>query len=252
MTKTLLKKNPTAGLDPTKVILDERIGSRLAHLVTSDGFQAAESLSTLLRAIDRTTQHLRKVGETDEGIPVVKLVTNDELREESRNRNKVVVKQKKGEDSSKQVELNWAITENDLGYRLKRIEQFLKEGRRVEVLIAPKKGGRRATKDEIDELLATMRATIAEVEGGSEEWKKMEGKIGGQVTLFFQPKDEGGKAKAEKEAKKREEREERLKEKEEEKAEKKRKLEKRLAKKKEEEKREEKERKEKLNLSINS
>lgn len=120
------------------------------------------------------------------------------------------------------------------------------------MLIAPKKGGRRATKDEIDELLVNMRATIAEVEGGSEEWKKMEGKIGAQVTLFFQPKDEGGKAKAEKEAKKREEREERLKEKEEEKAEKKRKLEKRLAKKKEEEEREEKERKEKLNLSVNS
>jgi len=242
---------PKSAFDPAKVILDERIGSRTAHLVTENGFQAAEPLASLLRDIDRGTSHLRKVGETEEGIPVVKLVTIDQLREELKTQKKVVVKQKKG-DTSKQVELNWAITENDLGYRLTRIEQFLKEGRRVEVMIAPKRGGRRATKEEIDGLLATMRQTIADVEGGSEEWKKMEGTVGAQVTMFFQPKDEGGKATAEKVAKKREEREERLTQKEEDKAEKKRKLEKRLAKKKGEEDREEKERKEKLNLSVNS
>ena len=190
------------------------------------------------------------MGETDAGIPVVKLVTKDQLREEVRNQGKVITKQKKTEDSSKQIELNWAITENDLGYRLKRIAQFIKEGRRVEVLIAPKRGGRRATKEEIDELLATLRSAVAEVDGGSEEWKRMEGKIGGQLTLFFQPKDEGSQAKTQKAAKKREEREEKLSQKEEEKAERKRKLEKRMAKKKEDEEREETERKKLLNLSV--
>jgi len=176
----------------------------------------------------------------------------EELRDELAAKRKVRVTQKNKDDSSKQVELNWAITENDLGYRLKRIEQFLKEGRRVEVMVAPKRGGRKATKDEVNELLANIKRTVAEVEGGGEEFKKMEGTAGAQVTMFFQPKDQGKQANAEKTAKKQEEREERLTQKEEDKAEKKRKLEKRMAKKKEEEDRLDKERKERLNLSMDS
>lgn len=253
VTKTMLKHNPIAGLDPTKVILDENIGARSAHLVTahSDGntFQEAQPLSSLLRSIDRTTSHLRKVGETKEGIPVVRIVTKEALREEARNmaRQKTV---KKVDDLVKQVELNWAITENDLNYRLNWIERFIGEGRRVEVLIAPKRGGRRATKDEIESLLARVRQAIADVEEGAEEWKAMQGPPGGQVTIYVQPKDGGGKAKGEKEAKRKEGKEGRLEKKEQEKREKQEKLERRLAKKKEEEERLEKERKEKLGSNV--
>ena len=249
VTKTLLKKNPAAGLDPTKVILDESIGSLSAHFVDGSGtMQPAQQLGQLLRDIDRSTTHLRKVGETAEGIPVVKLVTNDELRDEARSKAKLKTV-KKTDDMVKQIELNWAITGNDLGYRLDWLRRFMSEGRRVEILIAPKRRARRATKEEIAALMQTVRQAIADVEEGAEEWKTMLGVPGAQVTLYVQPKDGGGKAKEEKEAKKRGEKEDRFEKKEAVKAERQEKEEKRLAKKREADERLEKERNEKLNLS---
>jgi len=178
----------------------------------------------------------------------VKLVTNDELRDEARSKARLKTV-KKTDDLVKQIELNWAITGNDLGYRLDWLRRFMSEGRRVEILIAPKRRARRATKEEIAALMQTVRQAIADVEEGAEEWKTMLGVPGAQVTLYVQPKDGGGKAKEEKEAKKRGEKEDRFEKKEAVKAERQEKEEKRLAKKKEADERLEKERSEKLNLS---
>jgi translation initiation factor IF-3 len=249
-TKTMLKGNPMAGLDPTKVILDEQIGFRTAHLVTTEGsFQEPTPLRDLLSDIDRSTHVLRKVGTAADGIPVVKLVTKESLREEAKAkaRQKTV---KKTDDLTKQVELNWAITDNDLSYRMEWLRKFLREGRRVEVLIAPKRGGRRATKDEIQALLAKVRQEITDAEDGAEEWKDMLGLPGTQVTMYVQPRDGGGKARGEMQAKRMDSKDARIEKKLSAKEERKERLEKRLQQKKEEEERIEKERKEKLNLDV--
>ena len=45
--------------------------------------------------------------------------------------------------ATKTIELNWAIDGNDLGHRLQRIKDFLGKGNRVEVMMAPKRKGRK-------------------------------------------------------------------------------------------------------------
>lgn len=168
-------------------------------------------------------------------MPVVKVVSKEALKQEALL--KVVVKERKSEeDLTKQVELTWAITENDIGYRLTRIETFLREGRRVEVLIAPKKGGRKASREEILAVLARIRGKAEEVEG-AEEWKSMEGAAGGQAVLFFQSKEHRQQVKEAEKVKAKEGRVEKMEKKEREKEEKREKLERRLARKKEDEER---------------
>lgn len=99
-------------------------------------------------------------------------------------------------DATKQVELSWAIDSHDLFHRVRRIQEFLREGRRVEVLVAGKKKGRTTTKDEVDVIMTAVRDAIAEVEGAS-EWKEMEGQVGMEVILYFRP---GGNIEKEKKA----------------------------------------------------
>lgn len=63
----------------------------------------------------------------------------------------------------KELELNWAIAPNDLQHRLKQLRQFLEKGRRVEIMVAKKRGGRVATQDEADALVQTLQNTADEV-----------------------------------------------------------------------------------------
>ena len=87
--------------------------------------------------------------------------------------------------SVKTLELNWAIDQNDLGHRLGKVEQFLGEGRKVEIVLAAKKAGRKATLGECEQVLQRIRRNVSAVEGGREV-RAMEGKLGGVATLFFQ------------------------------------------------------------------
>ncbi|KAF1345672.1 hypothetical protein BDV97DRAFT_358806 [Delphinella strobiligena] len=76
---------------------------------------------------------------------------------------------------------------------MRRVEEFLREGRRVEVLLAKRKGGRRATEGECRGVVDRILETVEGVEG-ARQVKEMEGKLAGLVTLFF----EGPKKVAEK------------------------------------------------------
>ena len=97
--------------------------------------------------------------------------------------------------SNKMIELSWGIVQNDLEHRLKRLEEFLREGRMVDVLIVQKKRGRTAETEEMQRLVDAVRERARGLPGVS-ELKAMEGAIGKQVTLFFrgsQVGDEGVK-----------------------------------------------------------
>lgn len=87
----------------------------------------------------------------------------------------------------KTIELNWAIDKNDLSHRLDKMKQFLSKGWRIDVVMAAKRKGRKATIEEAEELLKMIRRSIAEIQG-AREWKAMEGKAGAQATIFAQGK----------------------------------------------------------------
>ncbi|KAB8296203.1 hypothetical protein EYC80_008986 [Monilinia laxa] len=96
--------------------------------------------------------------------------------------------QKKGKNPAsvvKTIEMNWAIEKNDLGHRLGKIRDFLEKGNKVEVLLAGKKKGRKATMEEAEEVVRRIREFVEEVEG-AKEGRKMEGKIGAQAILCFE------------------------------------------------------------------
>ncbi|KAH8156384.1 hypothetical protein CIB48_g11863 [Xylaria polymorpha] len=92
---------------------------------------------------------------------------------------------------TKTLELNWAIAANDLTHKMRRLDEFLGKGMRVELLLARKKGTRKATAEEGQELVRRVREAVANVPGAT-EFKKMDGVVGGVLKMFF----EGSKAKS--------------------------------------------------------
>ena len=86
--------------------------------------------------------------------------------------------------SEKTLEINWAIDLNDLGHRMTKMRKFLSDGRKVHVVLAGKRKGRKATVEECQDILKRIRDTALEVKG-AREWKIMEGKLGGLCKLYF-------------------------------------------------------------------
>lgn len=85
------------------------------------------------------------------------------------------------------MELNWAIAEGDLGHRMKKVREFLMDRRRVEIVVAPKKRGKRASREEADSMLKKVRQSITEVEG-AKEIRPMQGQVGGVVSIMVEGK----------------------------------------------------------------
>ncbi|KAI0194638.1 hypothetical protein F4808DRAFT_336497 [Astrocystis sublimbata] len=108
--------------------------------------------------------------------------------------------------NTKALELNWAIAQNDLSHRLKRLEEFLLKGYRVEILLARKRGSRKATAQEAQELTTQLQEFAGNVPG-AEQYKKMDGDVGKILRLFWEgpaPKKkekEKGKEKGKKKGK---------------------------------------------------
>ncbi len=100
------------------------------------------------------------------------------------------VKAKAARDSvvtTKTIELNWAIDIYDLGHRLQRIREFLGKGHRVEVIMAPKRKGKKATEAEAQSLVDRVRSVVGQCEG-SRESKPMEGKLLGTAMIYLEGK----------------------------------------------------------------
>jgi len=121
-------------------------------------------------------------------IPVCKVVSKKAEYEASSKR-KEHAKEKRRitavSSSVKTLELNWAIDSNDLGHRIERIQEFLGEGRKVEVVMAAKKKGRKASEEECEAALRRIKKAVGDVDG-AKEVGVMEGKLGGFAVLRFQ------------------------------------------------------------------
>ena len=165
---------------------DEAIRSRDVRVVDDNGsLQPAESLHSVLSSFDRQKYYLVQVSPPDsEEIPVCKILDKFKVREAERLKSKPV---KDPSNTTKQLELGWAIDINDLGHRMNKMKEFLEQGRRVEIIIAKKKKGRKVTMDEAALLVKKIKERIAQV-GGAREWKEMEGVPGGMVTMFVEGK----------------------------------------------------------------
>lgn len=87
----------------------------------------------------------------------------------------------------KNLELNWAVAPGDLAHRLKKMQEFLREGRKVEILLGPKRKGRVATEQECKDVLRKVREAVAECKGAVEK-KAPSGSLGGVMTLIYEGK----------------------------------------------------------------
>lgn len=188
---------PARGPEVRKQRWNEEIKARMIQLVDPKTDKLMEPLTRydVLKNLDQKTHRLVQLSPWDpeqEGyvpMPVCKIISKKEAYE-SEKKKKAAVKENKAaaakERTVKTLELNWAIDGNDLAHRMEKVKTFLEEGRRVEVVLATKKRGRKATAAECEEVLGKLREVAGSVNGVKES--PMEGKMGGFATLTFQGK----------------------------------------------------------------
>ena len=66
------------------------------------------------------------------------------------------------------------------------MKKFLKEGRKVEVTLGPKKHGRKATPEEANAVFKAIENAVADCKGARET--KREGEVGGIMTVVYEGK----------------------------------------------------------------
>ncbi|KAK5119045.1 hypothetical protein LTR62_000256 [Meristemomyces frigidus] len=183
---------------------DEEITARVIQLLDPETNQLPRDPETneitnithtrydILKALDRNTHRLIQLTPDEPGnrnfIPLCKIVSKKEMFDAEKKR-KVQSKERQKESAKantvKTLELNWAIDANDLSHRLEKVEGFLGEGRRVEIVLAAKKRGRKATQLECDGVLSKIQGTLAAVPG-AKELRPLDGKVGGFATIVLQ------------------------------------------------------------------
>ena len=126
---------------------------------------------------------LIQVGVGRDEIPVCKIMERKLLilqRMERTKLEKEKARQNKA-NAPKEIEVSWAVTQHDLESKLRQMETFLSKGRKVDILLANKKRSKRASPDEAENLLNSIRTRIKEI--GARETKAMDGSLSGQATL---------------------------------------------------------------------
>lgn len=174
--------------------LDEAIDRRWVQTkdTVTGKLGAPQLLDVLINSIDRSTHsvvQLAAVGPIPD-TAVVEVAKRSDLLVRLAQKQRIVKDHQKqlrtNKTKLKQIELNWAISENDLALKLRQMEKFLSKGSRVEVLLANKRRQRKAERDEAQATLDKVRATIQEMEGVAE--RGMEGQVGAQATLTVEPR----------------------------------------------------------------
>lgn len=151
---------------------------------------------TVLDNLDLNTHRLVQVDEQPDPndpesgrlFPVCKIQDKKEMYQQDMKRKLAQKESKKASavaSSVKTMELNWAIDGNDLGHRLGRMKEFLAEGRKVEVVLAAKKAGRKANTSECEDVFRKIKDAVDAVPGAKEA-KALEGKMGQFCTILFQ------------------------------------------------------------------
>ena len=140
----------------------------------------------------RPTQFVQEMSPRSEErpYPICKMYDKKAAREaeEAKRRASKVTKMKW---QSKQLEVSWAVSDNDLGHRLARVKEFLEKGWRVEIVFGSKrKSGwmerKEASSEEAEKVLGKIRKAVGEVDGAQE--RQMQGVVGKEAILSFEGK----------------------------------------------------------------
>lgn len=161
------------------------IRNRFVHVIDENGiFHEPEPTRVVLDTINLRTHSLICVKASDDWDEpaIARIVTRMQAaewvaREKERAKE---AKKKKPQNVIKVLELNWAIDNNDLGHRIVKIREFLSKGNRVEIIISPKRRGRKVALKEREALVARLRELVEGEEGkkyGWSEWKEMDGEV---------------------------------------------------------------------------
>jgi translation initiation factor IF-3 len=163
----------------------------MVRIVSEDNkLSPPQYTSSVLNSLDRQNETLVMVAmadsnpDSDSGMtpyPICRIQSKKALREAEKTRQK---KKELPSATVKTIELNWAIDSHDLQHRLQRVKDFLSKGWRVDVVMARKKRGRKATPEEMKTLMEKVREAMKEVKG-SKEWRDMEGNLGAVATIYL-------------------------------------------------------------------
>jgi translation initiation factor IF-3 len=180
-------------------VIDTAIEADTINLVDSEGkFHNDVPITEALASFNKTTHHLLQVtpGKVDElgrvdphNLPTCRVISKMDLRAQHEKKLDTLRRQAKGQGAGaapKNLELNWAIAKGDLSHRLQSLRKFLTWGKKVEVMLGPKKKGKQARPEEAEGVLKAVRDTVAECKGSTEV--KSEGEVGGIMTVVFQGK----------------------------------------------------------------
>ena len=195
--QSVAARNKTRPPEKRTQLWNDEIKTRYVKLVNDEGkLNEPEPLRPLLASFDQKEWRLVCMEKTPEGpdfdrrqwVPVCKLVNRKEEydKEKAKKSEKKATKKAADPTNIKTLELNWAIdVNNDLNHRLNKVKEFLEQGRKVEIVLAKKKRGRVATREECDEVLKRIHAAVEEVKGAKEA-KPMEGKVGAVAMLLLE------------------------------------------------------------------
>lgn len=178
---------------------DEEINAFKVYMVRPEDRRLAEPqfLSEVLDARERDekgrpTQFLQEVSPPSGELPypVCKMYDKKAAREAEEAKRKAT-KATKMKSQSKQLEVSWGVSDNDLGHRMARLKEFLEKGWRVEIVFGSKrksgwKDKKEASPEEANKVLEKIRKTVSEVEGAQE--RQMQGKVGQEAILCFEGK----------------------------------------------------------------
>ncbi|RPD62091.1 hypothetical protein L226DRAFT_613415 [Lentinus tigrinus ALCF2SS1-7] len=134
---------------------NEAIRHRFVRLVNPEtgALDPPTDIKEILARVDRKRQYLELVTETPE--PIVKFINVKDMY--NRDKAKHVQQQLGRAPEEKEVQLTWGVDAGDLAYKLRKARSELKDGNRVSLVFAPKKGQARPTPEEqtkmVDEAL---------------------------------------------------------------------------------------------------
>lgn len=210
-TPSLTSRTTTRGIKYTKdtrrhaisdyYVIDKAIEADFINLVDEEGaIHKNVPLQEALSSINKVTHHVVQMvpGKYDqdgfldpESLPTCRVISKINLRAQHQKKLDTMRRQAKGLSagsglSSKTLELNWAIAPGDLKHRLAAMKKFLKEGRKVEVMLGPKKAGRKATLEEADAVMKAIDEAVEECKGSRET--KREGQVGGILKVTYEGK----------------------------------------------------------------
>ena len=190
-----LRERPTvvpAGLSRSgKRLMNEEIPAETVNYVDAAGvFHEGARTRQILEQLDRSRYNLVCMSSDPlADVVVCRVSAKDEMAAHNKQRyqqDKAKRKEKKEKAASntlKAVEISWAISDHDLGHRLRRIRDFFNKAYKVEITIGVKKGMAKQLLTDMHELLACVRD---ECELCAREVAEPEGAVGRRYVMVFQ------------------------------------------------------------------